>query len=151
MEIQNLLQKNNKINIERRKSLNYLAFIKFLAMIKIIKWHIYKFKKKSIDYGARMCEILFISSGLLVGYNHYKRNIPCDYETSFRYLYKHLRNFYPLELILIICDYISNYKIENNIITEIEIFLSNILMIKVWSRHRKIAFSINAISWFLSV
>ena len=78
-------------------------------------------------------------------------NIPCDYETSFRYLYKHLRNFYPLELILIICDYISNYKIENNIITEIEIFLSNILMIKVWSRHRKIAFSINAISWFLSV
>ena len=98
-----------------------------------------------------MCEILFISSGFLVGYNHYKRNIPCDYETSFRYLYKHLRNFYPLELILIICDYISNYKIENNIITEIEIFLSNILMIKVWSRHRKIAFSINAISWFLSV
>ena len=98
-----------------------------------------------------MCEILFISSGFLVGYNHYKRNIPCDYETSFRYLYKHLRNFYPLELILIICDYISNYKIENNIITEIKIFLSNILMIKVWSRHRKIAFSINAISWFLSV
>ena len=151
MEIQNLLQKNNKINIERRKSLNYLAFIKFLAMIKIIKWHIYKFKKKSIDYGARMCEILFISSGFLVGYNHYKRNMPSDYETSFRYLYKHLRNFYPLELILIICDYISNSKIENNIITEIEIFLSNILMIKVWSRHRKIAFSINAISWFLSV
>ena len=48
MEIQNLLQKNNKINIERRKSLNYLAFIKFLAMIKIIKWHIYKFKKNRL-------------------------------------------------------------------------------------------------------
>ena len=83
MEVNNLLLKNNKIDTEkseRRKVLNYLAFIKFFAMIKIIKWHVIIWEKKKIDYGARMCEILFISSGFLVGYNYYRKNMKCDYE-----------------------------------------------------------------------
>ena len=85
MEIDKLLSNKNNLPNGKRKALNYIAFIKFLAMIKIIKWHIYKWDNKPIDYGARMCEILFISSGFLVGYNHYEKNMPCDYETSFKY------------------------------------------------------------------
>ena len=52
----NKLSKENIIKnvFERRKKLNYIAFIKFLSMIKIIKWHIYKWQLKQIDYGARM-------------------------------------------------------------------------------------------------
>jgi peptidoglycan/LPS O-acetylase OafA/YrhL len=53
----------------KRKSLKYIAFIKFWAMILIIKWHVIPWKIIKIDYGARMCEILFICSGFLVGYN----------------------------------------------------------------------------------
>ena len=150
MEIENFLSKNNSIKIERRKTLNYLAFIKFLAMIKIIKWHIIKWDKRTIDYGSRMCEILFISSGFLVGYNYYKRNMPCDFENAFKYSYKHLRNFYPLEFILIIYYYISRPKSKFNTSTKIERFFANILMIKSWSRYKDLAFSINAVSWFLS-
>ena len=100
MEIAKLSKEEiNKTFLERRKKLNFIAFIKFLAMLKIIKWHIYNWELKPIDYGARMCEILFISSGFLVGYNYYEKNMQSNYETSFKYSYKHLRNFYPLVVI----------------------------------------------------
>ena len=60
---------NNNNCFIKRKYLNYIAFIKFWAMLLIIKWHIIPYKIIKIDYGARMCEILFISSGFLIGYN----------------------------------------------------------------------------------
>ena len=118
-------------------------------MIKIIKWHIYNWGAKPIDYGARMCEILFISSGFLVGYNHYDKNMPCDYETSFKYLYKHLRTFYPLEFINTLYGYFSRPGKKYNL-TEYEILVSNFLMIKSWSRYSNFASCFNGISWFLS-
>ena len=136
-------------NSKRRKNLNYIAFIKFLAMIKIIKWHIYKWKKREIKYGQRMCETLFISPGFLVGYNYYQRNMPCDYETSFKYTNKHLRNFYPLECINLIYGVIikPNKKFD---LTEFEIIISNLLIIKSWSTNVRLAQYFTGISWFLS-
>lgn len=149
METEKLILVQKKINTERRKALNYLAFIKFLAMIMIIKWHLFFWNKKPIDFGARMCEILFVSSGFLVGYNYYKKNMPCDYETSFNYSYKHLRSFYPLELINIIYGY-YNYKGKKYDLTEFVILFSNLLMLKSWSRYSKLISIFNGITWFLT-
>ena len=149
MEIDKLLSNKNNLPNGKRKALNYIAFIKFLAMIKIIKWHIYKWDNKPIDYGARMCEILFISSGFLVGYNHYEKNMPCDYETSFKYTYKHLRTFYPLEFLNTLYGYFFRPGKQYNL-TEYEILISNFLMIKSWSRYSRFASCFNGISWFLS-
>ena len=138
-----------KIINKKRKGLNYIAFIKFLAMIKIIKWHLFKWHKKPIDYGARMCEILFISSGFLIGYNHYKRSMNCDYETSFKYCYKHLRVFYPLLIIITIYGFFITTP-KKNILIDLEIFISNLLMIIPWSRYwQKLTF-FTAHIWFLS-
>jgi peptidoglycan/LPS O-acetylase OafA/YrhL len=149
MDTEKLFLKQNLINHKRRNSLNYIAFIKFLAMIKIIKWHAFLWKSKPIDYGARMCEILFISSGFLVGYNHYKKNMSCDYETSFKYSYNHIRNFYPLLFINTIYGFfIHNRKIYN--LTKFVVLISNLLMINSWSRHFGLASGFNDISWFLS-
>lgn len=149
MEIDHLLIKNNKEEIKRKKALYFLAFVKFTAMIKIIKWHIFIWDKKPIDYGARMCEILFISSGFLIGYNYYQVYTPSTYDHSFKYAYKHFRNFYPLLIFVTSVDfYLFNRKIKN--ITDIEICLSEILMIKSWSRYSKLISSFNGISWFLS-
>ena len=151
MEINKLFK--NKINInnfERRKKLNYIALIKFYAMIKIIKWHIYKWQIKQIDYGARMCEILFISSGFLVGYNYYKIQITSNYETSFKYLYKHLRNFYPLLFINTIYGFYIFTNFKKLSLIEIEILISNLLMINSWSRYSSLISRFNGISWFLS-
>ena len=105
--------------------------------------------KKPIDYGARMCEILFISSGFLVGYNYYEKNMPCDYETSFKYAYKHLRTFYPLEFINTLYGYFFRPGKKYNL-TEYEILISNLLMIKSWSRYTHFASCFNRITWFLS-
>jgi len=138
---------NNK-NL-KRKTLHYIALMKFIAMIKIIKWHIYSWKKREFDYGARMCEFLFISSGFLVGYNYYERIMPCDYETSFKYTYKHLRTFYPLECFNIIYGFYRKHHKHFNL-TELEILLSNFLMIKPWSRHTYLVQYFTGISWFLS-
>ena len=152
MEIAKLSKEEiNKTFLERRKKLNFIAFIKFLAMLKIIKWHIYNWELKPIDYGARMCEILFISSGFLVGYNYYEKNMQSNYETSFKYSYKHLRNFYPLVVINTIYNFFIISKLKKINLTNIEILISNLLMINSWSRYSRLASSFNGISWFLSV
>lgn len=144
-----LLPDKIKINTEKRKPLNYIAAIKFLAMIKIIKWHVIVWKEKPIDWGARMCEILFIASGFLVGYNHYQRNMPSDYTTSFKYSYKHLRTFYPLEILMTIIGFFIK-KERNFNLTDFEILISNFLLLDSWTRYSKLISSFNGISWFLS-
>ena len=139
---------NNNERVLRRKTLNYIAFIKFWAMLLIIKWHVIPWKKIKIDYGARMCEILFVSSGFLVGYNYYKRPLSSTYQSSFKYAYKHLRMFYPLEIINIIYGIHSYYnKLE---IIDIQIIVINVLIMKSWSRYNRIVNRFNGITWFLS-
>ena len=149
MEINNLLKKKKIVLPERRRKLYYIALIKFLAMIKIIKWHVIIWTKKPIDYGARMCEILFISSGFLVGYNYYSHPLPCTYVSSVKYVYKHLRSFYPLEMINTLYGFFL-YKGKSFNLTEIEILISNLLLMKSWSRFSQLASCFNGISWFLS-
>ena len=149
MEINHLLKRKKIILPERRRKLYYIGFIKFIAMIKIIKWHVISWNEKPIDYGARMCEILFISSGFLVGYNYYSHPMPTTYESSIKYVYKHLRSFYPLEMINTLYGFYL-YKGKSFNLTEIEILISNLLLIKSWSRFSKLASCFNGISWFLS-
>ena len=129
--LNNLFKKNmiifQNINSKRRKHLHYIAFIKFLALLLIIKWHIFSWIKKPIDLGARMCEILFITSGFLVGYNYYGQIMPNTYKYSFKYAYKHLRIFYPLEFLTTIYSiHLKNKKLD---ITDIEILLLSFFMI----------------------
>lgn len=132
----------------RRPNLNYIGFIKFWAMLLIIKWHIFEWKTKPIDYGARMCEILFVSSGFLVGYNYYEMEFPDTFTNAFKYTYKHLRSFYPLELINIMFRVLtSNRKLNKS---NIEILILNILLIKSLSRHVYIVNIYSGYSWFLS-
>ena len=133
-----------------REYLNYISFLKFLSMMIIIKYHLFQWKKKPIYYGQRMCEFLFVSSGFLVGYNHYEKPMPGTLEQSFKYAYKSFRNFYPLEIINLIFFFVCEKKFNNINITDIEIILSNIFMIKSWSPYRFVHFSFNGVSWFLS-
>ena len=106
MEIDKLIKIDNIKNEVKR--LHYISFIKFIAMITIIKWHISKWIKPPIDYGARMCELLFISSGFLVGYNYFRNPMKDNYCQSFNYAYKHLKAFYPF--------YLITFKFLNNLL-----------------------------------
>lgn len=139
----------NDSNNKKPKVLNYLSFIKFIAMIIIIKWHIAYWKKRPIDYGARMCEILFVSSGFLVGYNHYDRKMICNYESSFKYTFKKFKTFYPLLFINTLYGYLITKNKKYNI-NEIILLLSILFLIKSWSRFGHLATFYNGHSWFLS-
>ena len=133
---------------EKRKVLNYIAFIKFIAMILIIKGHLMSLPRNPIDYGARMCEILFVSSGFLVGYNYYQREMNCNYEESFKYIYKRLKTFYPLLFINTIYGYFITAKKKYDT-KEIILLLSILFLVKSWSRFCSHATFYNGHSWFL--
>lgn len=147
MEKEKILQ---KAKIEsKRTNLNYLGFHKFIGMYLIIRMHIYDNKSMPFDFGIRMCEFLFISSGFLVGYNYYNKPIDYSYKSSFKYAYKHLRCFYPYYLLNLFYGlYFYKSEIKFNL-TNVELLLINILLIANWSSHRKIARFYFGISWFL--
>lgn len=149
MLLEKSFHKNKKQNAERREFLNYIAFIKFWAMNLIIRFHLKQPKPKLIDYGARMCEFLFISSGFLVGYNYYKREMPATYYTSFKYAYKHLKSFYPIYIIKLIYKiYIYNRKFT---LTDYEILIFYILMARDYKRFPALKSCFSLIPWFINV
>ena len=81
MEEEVIIKKSNK-NV-KIKNLNYLGFNKFVGMYLIIRMHLYSHKTMHFDYGIRMCELLFISSGFLVGYNYYQKPMEPTFKSSF--------------------------------------------------------------------
>jgi len=156
MLLQKPFNRNKEDNKKRRETLNYISLMKFWAMIIIIRWHVYQWKqprKYRIYYGARMCEFLFISSGFLVGYNYYKRPMPTTYYASFKYAYKHLRNFYPLHFInSIYWIYIRYFFYKGKFtLTDYEMLIFNFLLVKVWSSNPEFGIGFNGISWFVNV
>lgn len=149
MEIDKLIKVKN---ISKKfKHLHYIAFIKFIAMITIIKWHICSWKEKPIDYGARMCELLFITSGFLVGYNYFRNPIEANYKNSFTYAYKHFKSFYPFYLINTLIDMHIHRRISIDLLTRIEILIINIFICQSWSRYKEFVPCFNGHTWFLSV
>ena len=148
MKIDKLLKEKNKQ--KKLKHLYYISLIKFISMTIIIKWHISIWKKRNIDYGARLCELLYISSGFLVGYNYFYNPLKSDYKTSFIYSYKHLKSFYPLYLINTLIDIYIHRNISINKLTFIEIIIINFLLLQSWSRYKTFVPCLNGHTWFLS-
>lgn len=147
MEEKITLKKETSIN--KRANLKYLGFHKFIGMYLIIRMHVYDNKAMPFDFGIRMCELLFISSGFLVGYNYYQKQIEYNLISSIKFTYKHLRSFYPYYLLNL---FYGIYLFKDNIkldITTIELLLINLVLIANWSSHRKIARFYFGISWFL--
>ena len=139
-----------KFKQKKLKHLYYISFIKFISMTIIIKLHISIWKNKSIDYGARMCEILFISSGFLVGYNYFYNPLIPDYKTSFNYSYKHLKSFYPLYVISTFIDMYNHKNISMNKLSFIEIIIVKLFILQSWSRHNLLIPHLHTQTWFLS-
>jgi peptidoglycan/LPS O-acetylase OafA/YrhL len=74
--------------------------------------------------------------------------MPQTYQSSFKYTYKHIRTFYPLEVINVIYGiYVYNKKID---LTDIQILIINILLMKAWSRYTRLVCKFMGFSWFLS-
>lgn len=136
---------NNK---SQKNILYFISLIKFISLVIIIRVHIYTHDKE-LFYAIRACELLFVCSGFLVGYNYIDKDVPNTFDCSFKYYYKHLRSCYPLYLFNFLYGVISHREKIKLDLTNIELFLINLFMLQVWSRYRTIVSFFNGISWFL--
>lgn len=148
MEKEFFIQVKKDKAIHQKKTLYFIGLIKYISLIIIIRVHIHSYHKE-LFYAIRACELLFISSGFLVGYNYIDKENPNTFIYAFKYYYKHLRNCYPLYLINFFSGVINHKNEIKYNLTSIELFLINIFMLQVWSRRRQLVSFFNGISWFL--
>ena len=100
----------------RPKKIGSLAVLKFIAMLSIIWWHI-GFNSQPFNYGAFAVDFLFVSSGFLVGYNHFSTGMPNTIGYCFKYSYDKLKKFWPLHIICLIAYCILSYLVLNRELT----------------------------------
>ena len=128
--------------------LNSLNGLKVIGLLLMLWWHA-PVPRPPFDMGARMCELLFVCSGFLVGYNNYKRAIPATWKESFRFASRLLLKSWPLHLISLAVMIVYrqvNFSSTKDVLT----IIINAFLLQSWSPVQSIYFSFNMVSWFLS-
>ena len=96
--------------LENQKTvIKSLTGIKVVALLLIFYSHS-AMPQIELGIGSRMCELLFVMSGFLVGYNKLDKKIPCTYKASFDYFISKFILFYPLHVIITLLRAIIQYK-----------------------------------------
>lgn len=133
------------------KKIGSLAVLKFVAMLSIILWHI-GINSQPFNYGAFAVDFLFVSSGFLVGYNHFFNGMPNTIRYCFKYTYDKLKKFWPLHVICLIAYCILSYFVYSRKLKfeSIPTLLANFFLLQSWSSDVNVIFSFNYVSWFLS-
>lgn len=144
---------SRKVSFSKEK-LSFLSLIKFAAVVAIIYQHVLYSQYKGIDLGGRMVELLFVSSGFLVGYNYIDRNIKPRLKNSLSYVGKKLLAFYPLHIICMVLAIVLEFVIGlRKSVFEGKFFLSlilNVTLTQAWVFDKDAIYSFNGVSWFLS-
>lgn len=87
--------------------INSLDGIKAIMLVLIFCWHTptnpsFPFSEPIVDLGARMCEVLFVTSGFLVAYNHYENTMPITLKDSLKYVLSKIKKFGQYILLLLL-------------------------------------------------
>ncbi len=119
--------------------------LKAIVMLSIFLWHS-TLAGFHIDIGARACELLFVISGFLVGYNHYYKDVPATWNESFRYSLNKISRFWHLHFFatLIMC-----IKPPFSAATLYKCMIS-LCMLQAWSNNEEIYFACNGVMWYMS-
>lgn len=140
---------NSEISLTKGKQMiNSLTGIKVIALLLLFIHHS-SMPKLPFELGSRMCELLFVISGFLVGYNKYNKNESCSYKYSFDYVISKLIVFYPLHVIVTFLRGLIEFKTFTTVSAIIKFFLS-LFLLSAWSPHEEVYFAYNGSSWFLS-
>ena len=138
----------NQAVTERQGHINSLAGLKAMCMLLLFWWHS-SLPRPNADLGARTCEFLFLSSGFLVGYNYYYKDVPATWKESLRYITVKLKRFWPLHFFVMIIMWFK-YKADMFSIKTFIKMILNMSLLHAWSMNSKVYFSFNGVSWFLS-
>ena len=142
------------LNKNKQNRIKSLDGLKVLMLFLIFCWHTPEnpsgvIGKPIVDLGARACEVLFIISGFLVGYNHYHNLIPVTFKQSWNYVAKKYAIIWPLHLICFLMVFI--FQINNNpeLFNNFNIFsaITNIFLLQAWTNN---PYTFNGATWFLS-
>lgn len=134
--------------------INSLDGIKAIMLVLIFCWHTptnpsFPFSEPIVDLGARMCEVLFVTSGFLVAYNHYENTMPITLKDSLKYVLSKIKKVWPIHFIafvMIVLHSINNNTISFDISTIYKAII-NLLLLQAWSND---PFSFNGVTWFIS-
>lgn len=142
------------LNKNKQNRIKSLDGLKVIMLFLIFCWHTPEnpsgvIGKPIVDIGARACEVLFVISGFLVGYNHYHNLIPTTLNHSLNYVFKKFAKIWPLHLICFLMVFI--YQINNNpeLFNNFNIFsvITNIFLLQAWTNN---PYTFNGATWFLS-
>ncbi len=132
-------------------NINSLTGLKAIAMLMIFWWHA-PLRNLPADMGARMCELLFVCSGFLVGYNFSRRDEGDEptWRQSFNYFKKKFLQVWPLHAIctMLALIFLSTAPVFNDH-TAIQL-LFNLSLLQSWLPGYANRFSFNGASWFIS-
>ena len=140
--------------INENKRIKSLDGLKAIMMIILFCWHTPTnpnaiFEKPIVDLGARACEILFITSGFLVGYNHYFKPIPITFKNILNYLIDKIAKVWPAHIIAFILIFI--FLLKTNFITiDLSLIFKAILNIFLLQSWTSDPYSFNGVMWFIS-
>ena len=128
-----------------------LTGLKAIAML-LIFWQHAPIKNPPIDLGARMCELLFICSGFLIGYKYLSAKIQKEatWQDSFRYLKKKALQLYPIHIIctIIVFLFLGTAPIFSG--ESLIRLIFNLLFMQSWMPGSINYFSFNGVTWFVS-
>ena len=144
----------NLKNINNHSRIKSLDGLKVIMLFLIFCWHTPEnstglIGKPIVDLGARACEVLFIISGFLVGYNHYHNLIPATFKQSYNYVLRKIAKIWPLHLICFLMIFIYQINIDPDYLNTLNILsaITNIFLLQAWTSN---PFSFNGATWFLS-
>ena len=141
---------NTSQRSKKPKRIDSLTGLKAIAMLALFWWHS-PIPNPPTDLGARACEILFVASGFLVGYNYFYKGMPCSWTTSIDYCAKKLAQFWPLHIITLIPMIYLNYLSEGLLdARKIRLIFVDAFLLQAWNSDPDVYFSYSGIAWFLS-
>ena len=140
----NIMSQNSEL---RTQNIRSFTGIKVLALFLIFYQHS-NMPLLPFGLGSRMCELLFVLSGFLVGYNKFHKEIEYSWSTGINYVVSKLIIFYPLHILIVILRCILEYKSFVFTNTWIKLILS-LLLITPWFPNEEVFFCFNGSSWFL--
>lgn len=121
-----------------------LSFLKLIAVIGIIFCHMGLLE--GLEACARMVEVLFVTSGFLMAYNHYEEK---ENKSSWQIISRKLPRFYPIHLL---CFLLQLFFVATWAAKPLSYFFSvgllNLSLQHAWFIGTE--FSYNNVSWYLS-
>lgn len=109
------------------------------------------------DTGEIGVSLFLILSGFVLFYNYGEKELDTSFKSSFSFSLKRIKKLYPLHiitmlipLIYVAVELIKGFNSKLLLRTIGEIFL-NVFLLQAWAPEESLYFSLNGLSWYLSV